>query len=203
VLLDLTLPGLSGDEVCRAVRQDPEIADTFLIIVTARERARSPSPSARSRRQRVRLQTLRPGPARRTRREGFRSSRRSIFRQPSLLRRTSPRFAGHQHRRSLRPPDNCCFVLDHDFTTGFFPPRTYRIRNDSQLPPGSLANACITADEGKSRHRFPPHHGAGADAPGGYGEFSSLLADILLAGKIIQREVSKAGCSTRSAKPAR
>jgi len=37
VLLDLTLPGLSGDEVCRAVRQDPEIADTFLIIVTARD----------------------------------------------------------------------------------------------------------------------------------------------------------------------
>jgi DNA-binding response OmpR family regulator len=37
VLLDLTLPGLNGDDVCRAVRQDAEIADTFLIIVTARD----------------------------------------------------------------------------------------------------------------------------------------------------------------------
>jgi len=37
VLLDLTLPGLSGDEVCRAVRADPPIADTFLILVTARD----------------------------------------------------------------------------------------------------------------------------------------------------------------------
>ena len=37
VLLDLTLPGLSGDEVCRAVREDAEIAGTFLIIVTARD----------------------------------------------------------------------------------------------------------------------------------------------------------------------
>jgi DNA-binding response OmpR family regulator len=37
VLLDLTLPRLSGDEVCRAVRSDPSIADTFLIVVSARD----------------------------------------------------------------------------------------------------------------------------------------------------------------------
>jgi len=37
VLLDLTLPGMSGDEVCHAVRQDEQIADTFLIVVTARD----------------------------------------------------------------------------------------------------------------------------------------------------------------------
>ena len=37
VLLDLTLPRLSGDEVCRAVRADPSIAQTFLILCTARD----------------------------------------------------------------------------------------------------------------------------------------------------------------------
>lgn len=37
VLLDLTLPGLSGDDVCRAVRADPAIAHTFLVVVTARD----------------------------------------------------------------------------------------------------------------------------------------------------------------------
>jgi two-component system phosphate regulon response regulator PhoB len=35
VILDLTLPGLSGDEVCRAVRSDPELRDTFVLVTTA------------------------------------------------------------------------------------------------------------------------------------------------------------------------
>jgi DNA-binding response OmpR family regulator len=35
VILDLTLPGLSGDEVCRAIRAEPAIRDTFVLVTTA------------------------------------------------------------------------------------------------------------------------------------------------------------------------
>ena len=37
IVLDLGLPGLSGDEVCRAVRNDPELAETFVLVLTALE----------------------------------------------------------------------------------------------------------------------------------------------------------------------
>lgn len=37
IVLDLGLPGLSGDEVCRAVRSDPELANTFVLVLTALE----------------------------------------------------------------------------------------------------------------------------------------------------------------------
>lgn len=37
VLVDLTLPDMSGDDVCRAVRADSELRDTYLIILTARD----------------------------------------------------------------------------------------------------------------------------------------------------------------------
>ena len=36
VLLDLMLPGISGLEVCRQVRNDPHLAQTPIIIVSAR-----------------------------------------------------------------------------------------------------------------------------------------------------------------------
>ena len=35
VILDLTLPGRSGDDVCRAVRKDPALRDTFVLVTTA------------------------------------------------------------------------------------------------------------------------------------------------------------------------
>lgn len=35
VILDLTLPGMSGDEVCRAIRRDPDLRDTFVLVTTA------------------------------------------------------------------------------------------------------------------------------------------------------------------------
>ena len=35
VIVDLTLPGMPGDEVCRRVRRDPRFAHTHLIIVSA------------------------------------------------------------------------------------------------------------------------------------------------------------------------
>jgi len=37
IVLDLGLPGLSGDEICRAVRSDPELAETFVLVLTALE----------------------------------------------------------------------------------------------------------------------------------------------------------------------
>jgi sigma-B regulation protein RsbU (phosphoserine phosphatase) len=35
LILDLTLPGLRGDEICRAIRQDPDLCDTFVVVMTA------------------------------------------------------------------------------------------------------------------------------------------------------------------------
>ena len=35
LVLDLGLPGLSGDDVCRAVRAESEIAGTFVLVLTA------------------------------------------------------------------------------------------------------------------------------------------------------------------------
>src|SRR3954462_2634097 len=36
VILDWMMPGLSGIEVCRAIREDPNLAGTQIIIMTAR-----------------------------------------------------------------------------------------------------------------------------------------------------------------------
>lgn len=36
VFLDLMMPGLTGDAVCRIIRNDPNLADVAVIIVTAR-----------------------------------------------------------------------------------------------------------------------------------------------------------------------
>src|SRR5438046_2350494 len=36
VILDWMMPGLSGIEVCRAIREDPDLAGTQIIIMTAR-----------------------------------------------------------------------------------------------------------------------------------------------------------------------
>ena len=38
VLLDATMPGLSGFEVCEAVRADPELRDTRILMLTAKGR---------------------------------------------------------------------------------------------------------------------------------------------------------------------
>lgn len=35
IVLDLGLPGLSGDEICKAIRRDPELASTFVLVLTA------------------------------------------------------------------------------------------------------------------------------------------------------------------------
>jgi DNA-binding response OmpR family regulator len=35
VILDLSLPGRSGDDICRAVRSDPALRDTFVLVTTA------------------------------------------------------------------------------------------------------------------------------------------------------------------------
>src|SRR5688572_18224395 len=37
VLVDLTLPDMTGDDVCRAVREDTVICNTYLVILTARD----------------------------------------------------------------------------------------------------------------------------------------------------------------------
>ena len=39
LLLDITMPGMNGLEVCRAVRQDPELEDLPIILMTARAQA--------------------------------------------------------------------------------------------------------------------------------------------------------------------
>jgi two-component system, OmpR family, response regulator MtrA len=36
LLLDITMPGMNGLEVCRAVRQDPALANLPIILMTAR-----------------------------------------------------------------------------------------------------------------------------------------------------------------------
>ncbi len=36
VLLDVMMPGLSGHEVCRRIRSDPDLSRTYVIILTAR-----------------------------------------------------------------------------------------------------------------------------------------------------------------------
>ena len=36
LLLDITMPGMNGLEVCRAVRQDPKLSDLPIILMTAR-----------------------------------------------------------------------------------------------------------------------------------------------------------------------
>lgn len=36
VFLDLVLPDLSGEQICRAIKAKPELADTAIIIVTAK-----------------------------------------------------------------------------------------------------------------------------------------------------------------------
>jgi two-component system phosphate regulon response regulator PhoB len=36
VILDWMMPGLSGIEVCRAIREDPKLAGTQIIMITAR-----------------------------------------------------------------------------------------------------------------------------------------------------------------------
>lgn len=39
LLLDITMPGMNGLEVCQAVRADPDLAETPLILMTARAQA--------------------------------------------------------------------------------------------------------------------------------------------------------------------
>lgn len=36
VFLDLDLPGMSGYEVCKAIKNDPALRDTYLILLTAK-----------------------------------------------------------------------------------------------------------------------------------------------------------------------
>jgi len=38
VLLDLNMPGMDGDEVCREIKGDPNLKDTFILMVTGRGR---------------------------------------------------------------------------------------------------------------------------------------------------------------------
>ncbi|GAB1644857.1 hypothetical protein KRMM14A1259_52800 [Krasilnikovia sp. MM14-A1259] len=35
-ILDISMPGLSGIDVCRMIRADPDIADTMVLMLTAR-----------------------------------------------------------------------------------------------------------------------------------------------------------------------
>lgn len=34
IVLDLGLPGMSGDEICKAIRTDPALAGTFVLVLT-------------------------------------------------------------------------------------------------------------------------------------------------------------------------
>ena len=36
IFLDIMMPGLPGDEVCRRLKQDPSMRDTHVVILTAR-----------------------------------------------------------------------------------------------------------------------------------------------------------------------
>ena len=36
IFLDIMMPGLSGDEVCRRLKTDPAMSDTHIVILTAR-----------------------------------------------------------------------------------------------------------------------------------------------------------------------
>ncbi len=36
VFLDLIMPKKNGDEICRAVKSDPELQDTYIIVLTAK-----------------------------------------------------------------------------------------------------------------------------------------------------------------------
>ena len=35
LILDLTLPGMKGDDICRAIRQDSDLSGTFVVVMTA------------------------------------------------------------------------------------------------------------------------------------------------------------------------
>ena len=35
LILDLTLPGMRGDDICRAIRADSDLRDTFVVVMTA------------------------------------------------------------------------------------------------------------------------------------------------------------------------
>ena len=39
IILDLMLPGISGYEICQRIKNDPDLADTYIIILTARGQA--------------------------------------------------------------------------------------------------------------------------------------------------------------------
>tara|TARA_B100000674_G_C37549325_1_gene782103 strand:+ start:260 stop:652 length:393 start_codon:yes stop_codon:yes gene_type:complete len=41
VFLDLMMPGINGLEVCRLIRQEPELSDTYVVLLTAKGNVKS------------------------------------------------------------------------------------------------------------------------------------------------------------------
>ena len=36
ILLDIMMPGMSGYDICKRIKEDPEMSDTYIIVISAR-----------------------------------------------------------------------------------------------------------------------------------------------------------------------
>ena len=60
ILLDVMMPGMTGFEVCEKIRNDPQVAEIPIIILTAPGRPGLSFERIKSRRRRLHLEAIRP-----------------------------------------------------------------------------------------------------------------------------------------------